>query len=251
MSTQNRKRPPPEKTSIGPIPVNAMSDQDKEVVRKEKQKLRKEIRRRMRDLSAQQIMEQSQMVWNKLKDSPVYQHAKSIGVFLSMPKGEINTDGLLHLCTADKKTIYVPQVGEDFEKAHMDLLKVQSDGDENTTTHGGMLFYEKWPRNKWNIPEPPTTMPIETAKPGDLDLLVVPGLAFDMKGQRLGQGKGYYDRFIERMSTRHLDLVAVCLDCQLVKDSTIPVLSFDKPMHMILSPTETIVIVDESESTRM
>ncbi len=37
------------------------------------------------------------------------------------------------------------------------------------------------------------------ATPGDIDLLVGPGLAFDINGNRLGQGKGYYDRFIARM----------------------------------------------------
>mmetsp|Transcript_14552 Transcript_14552/g.42634 ORF Transcript_14552/g.42634 Transcript_14552/m.42634 type:complete len:154 (-) Transcript_14552:28-489(-) len=61
------------------------------------------------------------------------------------------------------------------------------------------LFYHDWPRNKWGIPEPPPEIDHEVAQPGDIDLIVVPGLAFDGCGGRLGQGKGYYDRFIAGM----------------------------------------------------
>ena len=80
------------------------------------------------------------------------------------------------------------------------------DVDDGTAcTRGGETtsFYDGWPRNRWGIPEPPVSDDAAdddaVAKPGDIDLLVVPGLAFDAAGRRLGQGKGYYDRFIARM----------------------------------------------------
>ena len=220
---------------------------DLAVVQAQKQALRKEIRTRLKSLTQEQILQQSQKVWNKIIDLPIYQTATSVGVFISMPQGEINTDAILRQCVADGKTLYVPQVGKDFENPDMELVKVPpAQFDRTGKTADTNLFYETWPRNKWNIPEPPPTMPIQIAQPGHIDFLVVPGLAFDQHGSRLGQGKGYYDRFIPRMMTtsakQSLKLVAVCLDCQLVKDSAIPVQETDQPMHMIVSPNNTIVV---------
>eukprot|EP00522_Entomoneis_paludosa_P015167 CAMPEP_0172459984 /NCGR_PEP_ID=MMETSP1065-20121228/35030_1 /TAXON_ID=265537 /ORGANISM="Amphiprora paludosa, Strain CCMP125" /LENGTH=253 /DNA_ID=CAMNT_0013214869 /DNA_START=80 /DNA_END=841 /DNA_ORIENTATION=+ len=216
-----------------------LKDDPEQKVRAEKQVVRKEIRAKLKELSTEEIREESVKVWNKLMELPAYKTAKSVGLFLSMPKSEISTEAILRQCVADDKDIYVPQVGQNFENAHMELLKVvQGDGD---TKKDEQLFYEAWPKNKWKIPEPPSDMPIEMAQPGQIDLLVVPGLAFDRNGNRLGQGKGYYDRFIERMSVKPIKLVAVCLSCQLLEQGrSIPVNTYDKPMETILSPEETI-----------
>ena len=86
-------------------------------------------------------------------------------------------------------------------------------------------------------------MPIVTARPGDIDLLIVPGLAFDKSCHRLGQGKGYYDRFIERMTVNgnKLPLVAVGLSPQYVgDDETIPIAEYDRIMDLVVLPSQTI-----------
>jgi 5-formyltetrahydrofolate cyclo-ligase len=104
------------------------------------------------------------------------------------------------------------------------------------------VFHHEWPRNKWGIPEPPESMPRIAATPGDIDLLVVPGLAFDAKGGRLGQGKGYYDRFIARMR-KDFDkplLIAVGLDPQLV--DRVPVTELDLTMDLIIVPNQTVTV---------
>jgi 5-formyltetrahydrofolate cyclo-ligase len=159
-----------------------------------KKALRKEIRARLKGLDEDTIKEQSQQVWDRLFSLKEYQEAKSVGLFLSMPNGEINTDPALLDCMKKGKKIFVPEVGKNFELANMELVQVVMNG--NSVNE---IFHKNWPRNKWNIPEPPADMPIVTAKPGDIDVLVVPGLAFDRSGDRLGHGKGYYDRFIARM----------------------------------------------------
>lgn len=208
---------------------------DCDIVTKKKQ-LRKQVRSKMRELSKQDIKGQSLQVWKRLFDLPVYQEAKSIGLFLSMPSGEIDTDPAIRHAVEAGKQIYVPQVGKNFEQADMELLKV-----EQTAANPEELFHHSWPRNKWEIPEPPPEMPIVLAKEGDIDVLVVPGLAFDRKGERLGQGKGYYDRFIQHMISTDKKiprLIAVGLTCQLVDE--IPVESYDKRMDLVLIPGETI-----------
>lgn len=165
---------------------------------------------------------------------PQYKQAKSVGLFLSMPKGEINTDPIIKHSIELSKDVYVPQVGANFEKCDMELLKVvlQTPDPE---------FHKTWPKNKWQIPEPPADMPIIAAKPGDIDLLIVPGLGFDQKANRLGQGKGYYDRFIERMTINGtpLPLVAVALEPQFV-ETDIPVAEYDRQMDMVVFPNRII-----------
>jgi len=144
----------------------------------------------------EEIQSQSTQVWNTLITLPEYQSAKTVGVFLSMPKGEINTDFMLNHAHEHGKTLYIPEVGQNFEQSDMELVKVVVNSDN---LEKGKPVHYNWPRNKWGIPEPPPDMPREAAQPGDIDLLLVPGVAFDNAGRRIGHGKGYYDRFIARM----------------------------------------------------
>ena len=220
------------RSHISPF-CRAMSTSD---VISRKKELRKEVRTRLRGLTKDDIQSQSQKVWDRLFDLPSYQKAKSVGLFLSMPAGEIDTDIALRNAFEAGKEIYVPQVGKNFEQADMELLKVIAEAPKD-----GSIFHQKWPRNKWGIPEPPEDMPLHPARPGDIDLIVVPGLAFDKNGDRLGQGKGYYDRFLERMVSGEAQtptLVAVGLDAQLVE--SIPVDGKDHRMDMILLPSMII-----------
>jgi 5-formyltetrahydrofolate cyclo-ligase len=221
------------------IAIRTMSSSiDPDDIRQRKQALRKQIRAAVRELNPEETQLQSKQVWERVFELPVYKSAKSVGLFLSMPKGEINTDAILQHAIQNGKDVYVPQVGKNFEKCDMDLLKVVLDGSSSSQE----IFHKSWPRNKWQIPEPPAEMPIITAQPGDIDLLVVPGLGFDQKGNRLGQGKGYYDRFIARMTANEtpLSLVAVALKPQLVLNADIPVAEYDRRMDMVVLPNEII-----------
>ena len=214
------------------------SSPDFEDVKKRKQALRKQIRAKTRDLTPDEIETQSKQVWDRVFALPSYKSAKAVGLFLSMPSGEINTDLILQHAISNGKDVYVPQVGTNFEKCDMELLKVVLDESDDSKD----LFHKKWPKNRWKIPEPPAEMPVTIAQPGDIDLLVVPGLAFDRKRNRLGQGKGYYDRFIARMTVNNtiLPLVAVAMTPQLVVDEEIPVAEYDKRMDVVVLPDEII-----------
>lgn len=225
-------------------PSIADAESSFEDVRKQKQELRKQIRSKMKNLSAEDINAQSDSVWRNVFDLPIYQSAKSVGLFLSMPMGEINTDLIIQHCVQNGKDIYVPEVGKNFELCDMELRKVILNPTESEA-HNSM-FHKEWPTNKWKIPEPPADMPTVTAKPNDIDLMIVPGLAFDRARSRLGQGKGYYDRFIEKMTNNGetLPLVAVALKPQLVEDTRIPVAQYDQQMDMIVLPDEVITATD-------
>lgn len=246
-----------------------MSSTDTDNVIVQKQSLRRQIRSQLQVMSDDAIQKQSTMVWERLvRDIPAYQTAQSIGLFLSMPHGEIDTNMALLHAIQHGKTIYVPHVGTNFENANMDLIQVTANAPATTTTgltsnennnstnnkdssNDMPMFHHDWPRNKWGIPEPPPEMkPYQMAQPGDIDILIVPGLAFDRYGNRLGQGKGYYDRFIARMLMGAKDkdsapspvLVAVGLRCQFFHDNVIPVNEYDVPVDWIILPDETIQV---------
>ena len=236
-------------------PADAAAVPEGEEMRQRKKELRKLVRSRLKEMSQDEIQTQSELVWNNLFEMPEYKSAQSVGLFLSMPKGEIVTDTALARVLDDKKTLYVPRVGLDFEKCDMDLIRVEDADEQQEISHGidaaRRLFYHDWPRNKWGIPEPPLDVDHTAAQPGDIDLLVVPGLAFDDKGGRLGQGKGYYDRFITKMrkmrdqqqqqqgdkKTKPL-LVAVGLEASFLKgdEGSVPMSAHDFPMDALILP---------------
>jgi 5-formyltetrahydrofolate cyclo-ligase len=73
------------------------------------------------------------------------------------------------------------------------------------------IFYDMWPRNKWGIPEAPRTEEFIVASPGDIDILLVPGLGFDRKGGRLGeltlfylQIDGRYDIYLQMLYPKYI-----------------------------------------------
>lgn len=87
----------------------------------------------------------------------------------------------------------------------------------------------KMHRGKFNIPEP-TTEPYM----GHIDLILVPGVGFDVKGNRLGRGGGYYDRFIARQGKNTL-LVGIGYDFQLVDE--VPANRLDKRLDFVVAPS--------------
>ena len=249
-------------------------------IRHQKQLLRKQIRSRIRsaypspsasstsddedvvNAAKCELTSQSNQVFHQLFNLPQYQSASSIGFFLSMPFGEIQTrDAIQRIVNKDGKTLYVPRVGLDFELCDMDLVRCDNDGASSSSLPAnlleGKLFYDNWPTNKWGIPEPPPNN-TNIATPGDIDLLVVPGLAFDSNLHRLGQGKGYYDRFIAKMRQEGGDidtstvadaatdtkkkplLVGACLEEQFLEDESIPISDHDFIMDMVLTPTKKV-----------
>jgi 5-formyltetrahydrofolate cyclo-ligase len=73
--------------------------------------------------------------------------------------------------------------------------------------------------------------------PGDIDVVLTPGLAFDRRGYRVGYGKGYYDRFLARTGAEATRL-ALCFAVQVLED--VPIASFDLPVDVIVTEEERI-----------
>ena len=117
-----------------------------------------------------------------------FQEARLVLAFLAMPD-EIDTAPIIEAASANGKRVAVPRIdGNDI--AFVELAPGWHD----------------WPRDRWGIPVPPATAVY--LSPADIALTpaiaLVPGLAFDTRGGRLGRGKGYYDRFLSSVSAARL-----------------------------------------------
>lgn len=85
----------------------------------------------------------------------------------------------------------------------------------------------------FGVREPHATAPV--IDPGGLDVVLVPGLAFDRGGRRLGRGAGFYDRFLGGLATRSAGVafIGVCWSELVV--SAVPVGPLDRSVHMLLT----------------
>lgn len=147
-----------------------------------------------------------------ISESDAYQKARSIMAYLAMPK-EANLDALVTQALADGKAVYVPVC---VSKTEMIAARLTRLDDVKT----GVLHIR--------IPNEP----YETAAPNELDLILVPGVAFDTKGGRMGMGAGYYDRFLAKVPEERL--LGVAWETQVVQDS-IPMETHDKRLSGLIT----------------
>ncbi len=86
------------------------------------------------------------------------------------------------------------------------------------------------PSTEWVVGDFDIMEPVAEPYVGDIDLVVVPGVAFDKNGNRLGRGKGYYDRFLEKYPQTYR--LGLCFEFQIV--DSVPVEPFDLPMNSVV-----------------
>lgn len=142
-----------------------------------KKMLRTQIRQALRDLSKEELAWSDQELCARFLEHPTLEKAQTILMYYGVGT-EIHTDAILEALLAQGKTVCMPRCLSDTE---MEAYAVT-----------GMEDMEP---DRYNIPAPKLTcrkVPRE-----ELDLILVPGLAFDSRGGRLGQGAGYYDRYLE------------------------------------------------------
>ncbi|CAG8038506.1 unnamed protein product [Penicillium salamii] len=185
-----------------------------------KRDLRKRMRSALSALSTTSIIQQSTTATNKFLSLAEYQNAKSIAVYLSMPSGELSTTGIVRDALQSGKQVYIPYIYTKDSVSVMDMLALRS-----------MTEFESLQPDRWGIPSLQATQ-IEGRQNGlaeGLDLIVMPGMAFDRGFRRLGHGKGYYDHFLTQYSKQTSKmpfLVALSLQDQLLSEE-IPVVDHD------------------------
>ncbi|ORX84095.1 hypothetical protein BCR32DRAFT_326107 [Anaeromyces robustus] len=196
----------------------------------DKKLLRKQLRKLLQTISEKDLIHQSNEIYKQVISLKQYQDSKNISIYLNMPKGEVKTENLLKHALNSGKNCYVPYI---INNTEMEMVKINSWED--------FLLY---PKSKWGYPEPSSmsNSPIALKSVG-LDLIIVPGMAFDINGNRLGHGNGYYDRYIERAkefsklhNKKEPYCVSLSLNEQLLKNEIIPTNQYDIKPDLIISP---------------
>lgn len=177
----------------------------------EKQKARTFIQQKRSHLTGDQRDKASNDILKSLTELPELQTAKTVYCFISI-RQEPETRPIIEYLLMNGKRVCVPKC-----KRHgiMDARLIKSLDDLT-------------PMPPFGIPEPPAGS--EIADPATIDFAIVPGLAFDRKGGRLGRGMGYYDRYLRGCAAYRC---GICFDAMLFEQ--IPAGSMDVPMDTILT----------------
>jgi len=181
----------------------------------DKKVLRDHARTLRASLSAAEIEEKSGLICLNVLE--VLDGTNPLIVYVSKPL-EVNTKDLIGHLLAQGKTVVVPIIEKDTKTLRLSYLE---DPD---------LLHE----STFNVPEPVGhELP---ALASDVKAVIIPMLAFDKKGNRLGYGAGYYDRFLS--SHPHLTRIGIAFACQEVEE--IPVDATDASMDIIVTDTGII-----------
>lgn len=160
--------------------------------------------------------EKSNKICNTFLQSDLFKNAKTVFVFLSFGS-EVDTNLVLKSCFEQGKKVCVPVCRKD---CVMDAVSVENLSD--------MIY------NKYGIAEPKDSSQIVDKH--DIDVIIVPGSVFDHELNRMGYGKGYYDRYFVGTRAKR---VAFAFDMQ-IQSQSIPVCEHDVKMHCIITENQVI-----------
>lgn len=181
-------------------------------IRETKQALRRFIREQKKKYDAAWREEVSDAILARLEQNPLFQEASCLLFYHSLPD-EVQTAKFLQKWHPHKRFI-LPVVEGD----HL-LLREYDPANMQTESFG--------------IAEPQGDL---FENPEQIDLAIIPGMAFDRKGNRLGRGKGYYDRLLPSIKAPK---IGIAFSWQLLEE--IPIEPFDETIDAILTETEHIL----------
>lgn len=163
--------------------------------------------------------------------------ARAVARFMELPEYQMAKVAMWYLdCRSETRT--KPELLAEVAKGEKKIIVPYCTEDENGDNKLGLWHMESLEEmvvGKWNILEPPKELwgnPDREVEPEDLDLILVPGVGFDRKGHRMGNGQGYYDRLLERVRP-DCSLVALCYESQLFDE--IPVAPHDVLMDKVVT----------------
>ena len=168
-------------------------------------------------LSYEEIQVKSSLIAETFIASDIWKTSKLIHVFITIPsKAEIDTSFLIDF----------------FFKKHPEIKICTSIVVENDLLHTHITEATTYLPNGWNIHEP---VERNVLNENEIDLVLLPLLAFDVKGNRVGYGKGFYDRFLQKCRP---DVVKVGLSLFQPTEELIDVDVWDVPLDWAVSPSK-------------
>lgn len=179
----------------------------------DKKELRKTIRELKRRITPTLAYSSANDVLHNLEKIAIFKRSKSILLYSSLPD-ELDTAPIIGTCLGQCKDIYLPRV----------------EGNDIVILKANDLHLAK---GSYNIYEPTGDNIITDIS--IIDIAIIPGIAFDKKGNRLGRGKGFYDRFLSNFKGTK---IGIGYEFQLL--DAIPVEEHDKCMDWVVTPNAVI-----------
>lgn len=174
-----------------------------------KKELRAVIREKKRAMTVEQIENTSRLLGEKFAACPQYQNARTIYGYMPYNQ-EVRTVPMLERALQEGKQVAVPKVYGDTMRFILvtDLTRMK--------------------KSDMGIPEPVDDGPVADDPTA---LVLMPGLAFTSRGDRMGYGGGYYDKFLSAEPDH--PTVALCYDFQIVE--SLPTEEYDIPVDLVLT----------------
>src|SRR5262245_52754894 len=191
-----------------------------DAINKDKSEIRARMRAALAAMSDAERQSASAAACTKLTTLEQFDRAGIVMLYLPLPK-EVDVTTAVLRCFRQGQTVCVPRV--DWTRREMESVEITSLDDRilDTDEHG--------------VRTPKTGNVIQ---PGVIDLVVVPGLAFDPHGHRLGRGQGYYDRFLARLRPTATS-VGLAFDVQIV--DLVPNNERDRRVDMVVTDRRVTV----------
>lgn len=181
-----------------------------------KKALREELQLQRQALSKDEVRQRSKQIVEQLLSLPDFFRADIVHTYISSKNHEVDTHELIRVLVKQRKRVVVPI----------------ADKATKTMKHSELFSLSELVGGAYGILEPKMCRPVPVS---ELQVIVVPALAVDRKGNRLGFGAGFYDRFLQDL---RLPTIALAYDFQL-KDE-VPVEKTDIPVSFIVTEQEII-----------
>ncbi len=175
-----------------------------------KHALRTQVRRVRKELAPEEVRSASARIQRRVADLAAFKTARVVGCYVALPH-EVQTAKLMEKAWASGKKVCVPAretQGGDYRMAWLERGEATA-------------------RGSYRIPQPAEFRP---APVRDIDLVIVPAVAFDRRGRRLGHGGGHYDRLLA--GCRGLK-VGLAFEVQIV--DSIPTEHLDIPVDLVVT----------------
>ncbi len=182
-----------------------------------KEELRKIARNRRNSIMPEQVLKNSEIIQNRLCVHPWFISSHNVFIYISK-KSEVCTDRIIDTALRTGKTVCVPRV----HKNGMYAVPVKKIPDDLEKGYSGTL-------------EPKSSL--EPISEKEIELVIVPGIIFDIRGYRIGYGGGYYDRYLSIIPPE-CKTIGLAFSNQLTNG--LPHEAYDRKVMLIITEKEMI-----------
>ncbi len=179
-----------------------------------KGQVRTNVLRQLKHLREEERRRKSEAIWRKVSRLTAFRQAKTVCCYVSLPY-EVQTWRMIQRMLSRGKRVVVPVTQPRTKR--LTLSEVRDPDAELAPSAFGV----------WE-PLPSVRRPVPVR---DLDLVIVPGVAFDRRGHRLGHGHGYFDRFLGRLP-KTTPTIGVAFRCQIL--NRLPTAPHDRAVQTLL-----------------